>query len=602
MKNKKLINVISIALALLLIVTSAVTGIVLYREDGKDSIKQIVHVNGGGDGDTDADTDTDKTPDKDTDKDENPYGNDDITLGLDYTGDDEIIAEGQIDGSDICNLYVYNGSDPLCTNFRGLTSSVYHATEFMGMDPNNRDYTDEMIDLEFKRYKDAGFTHMRVQFKSDWMYSGDDSNPWDWECEKMLGFYEFCKKADEYGIQVCLVLGWQYPAFIEGGNASHYFLEVPYLMPRAYDENGNTKVILRWGTYFEELDYEEQNRRYADWGVQTVRALEAHGVDNAFNFFIFNEPREDGGSPTGAFVDYQKETFLALHKALKAEGLRDKCTLIGPNQSNTSGQIGLATAFMGSKGYDEIFDIYSSHYNKHPQNPTDDPYEYHYSLYSSFMEKVDGFGLKNVKEFWLDEFNIDGDHYMTDSFDDTWMGPQTATMMMAAFNAGVSAISCWQFFDQTWSEYYGSGGEYKYGTQIGGVVPSLYNTETPYPAYYALSLLSRYFGTEGGTTYNVEQSQDVASVYISALEFKEGGWSFAVVNMNTEAVTVNIGLEESIGGETLYRYQYSSSDIEISQAAKVITADKAFENVTKNIIDTVPGGSLTIYSTIENFG
>ncbi|MBR3594614.1 MAG: hypothetical protein IKL44_08100 [Clostridia bacterium] len=72
--------------------------------------------------------------------------------------------------------------------------------------------------------------------------------------------------------------------------------------------------------------------------------------------------------------------------------------------------------------------------------------------------------------------------------------------------------------------------------------------------------------------------------------------------MNTEAVTVNIGLEESIGGETLYRYQYSSSDIEISQAAKVITADKAFENVTKNIIDTVPGGSLTIYSTIENFG
>jgi len=583
MKNKKLISIISVVVALLLIVSSVTVGLFLWETDGKDSEKRVVQVN---------------KPSGNND----PYGNDDITLDMGYTVEDMQNIDDLFGTEELCTLKVFNGSDPLCTNFRGLTSSVYHATEFLDMDPNGRKYTEEMIDLEFKRYKEAGFDYMRCQFKSDWMYTGDDSNPWDWENENMLAFYEYCKKAAEYDIEILIVFAWYYPGLYYCGSSNTSFLEVPYLMPRVFDENGDPVISLSFGTYHQQIDHEEQNRRYANWGVELVHALEDHGVTNAFNFIVFNEPREDGGSPTGAFVEYQKATFLALHEALKAEGLRDKMTLIGPNQSNKSGSLGLAAAFMSSPWHNEIFDIYSSHHTAPMQSPTDDPYEDSFKVYYDYMSKVDGYGLRNVKEFWLDEFNDDGDEFQKETWDDTWVATQQAVKMMAAFNAGVSAISAWQWVDQTWAEYYGSGGEYKYGAQVLGTMPSLYNSEIPYPNYYALSLISKYLDGENGKTYDVAFSEKYPGVYITAVELENGGWSFLVANMNSESRNININLEKGLGDVELYRYMYSPNDVKLSAAAKIITADKGFENVDKNLIDTIPGGAVVVYSTIENFG
>ena len=581
MKNKKLISIISVAVALLLAVSSATVGILMYKEDGKDTVKKVQIVTPGGTADS----------------------NDDITLDMGYTTEDmKNIEEMFGTGEEYCTLSVFNGQDPLCTNFRGLTSSVYHATEFLDMDPNGRYYTDEMIDLEMRRYKEAGFDFMRCQFKSDWVYSGDDSDPWDWENEKMLAFYEFCKKAAEYDIEILIVFGWMYHGLYYCGGDNYSFLEVPYLLPRVFDENGDPVITLSFGTYHQQIDHEEQNRRYADWGVQLVRALEAHGVKNANNFIVFNEPREDGGAAAGAFVEYQKATFLALHEALKKEGLRDRMTLIGPNQSVKTDRLGLASAFMASPWHRDIFDIYSSHFTAGMQSPTDDPYETSYNLYYGLMNKVEGYGFRNVKEFWLDEFGTDGDEFQTDTWNDTWVATQQAVKMMAAFNAGVSAISCWQWVDQTWAGYHGSGGEYKYGAQILGTMPSLYNSEIPYPNYYALSLISKYLDGENGKTYNVEFSDTASGVYITAVQLSDGNWSFLVANMNAESQTINIDLEKGLGGKTFYRYLYSPNSVKLSSAAKVITADKGFENVDKNLIDTIPGGAVVVYSTIENFG
>jgi len=134
MKNKKLISIISVVVALLLIVSSVTVGLFLWETDGKDSEKRVVQVN---------------KPSGNND----PYGNDDITLDMGYTVEDMQNIDDLFGTEELCTLKVFNGSDPLCTNFRGLTSSVYHATEFLDMDPNGRKYTEEMIDLEFKRYK-----------------------------------------------------------------------------------------------------------------------------------------------------------------------------------------------------------------------------------------------------------------------------------------------------------------------------------------------------------------------------------------------------------------------------------------------------------------
>ena len=87
-----------------------------------------------------------------------------------------------------------------------------------------------------------------------------------------------------------------------------------------------------------------------------------------------------------------------------------------------------------------------------------------------------------------------------------------------------------------------------------------------------------------------------------AVELENGGWSFLVANMNSESRNININLEKGLGDVELYRYMYSPNDVKLSAAAKIITADKGFENVDKNLIDTIPGGAVVVYSTIENFG
>ena len=585
MRNR-IFRVISILLAMMLLVG-------MFSACDTETVKQVVLV------------EKENTDNSETNNNDDNIVSDDITLDLGF--EDATYKDiGEIaDASDVCNLYVKNGSDPIIENFRGLTGSVYHATEFLDMDPNGRYYTDEMIDYELSRYREAGFKYVRTQFKSDWMYSGDDSDPWDWENEKMLGFYEFCKKAEEHELEVLVVFGWLYSAMMMGGTENDSFLEVPYLMPRELDENGDPIVVRHWwGIYSEKLDYEEQNRRYADWGVQFIKALEEHGVKNANNLIVFNEPKENGGMATGAYIEYEKETFLALHNALKDAGLRDRVTLIGPNQNSKSGTAGMAAAFMSDKKYSEIFDIYSSHTTPSGATSTDDVYEAAYSLYTGFMQRVEDYELLNVKEFWLDEFSTNGDMHLgdNDSNDDTWQGTQTATVILAAYNAGISAISTWQFIDQTWAGYYGSGGEYLYGTQILGSMRSLYNSETPFPSYYAVSLLSKFSGDGKGKTYFTEFSEDHPGVYIAAVQLESGDWSFFVVNMTSDTKEININLEESLGGATLYRYMYSPSTVKPTSSAKLITADKGYKNVENNILDTLEGGSVVVYSTVEYFG
>ena len=597
--KKRVISIVAIILAVIIAALSI--GITLSKCSGKKVVQVVMVDTDKENTDDDEDDNTDDADDED-----NSGAGDAINLDLGYT-DSSYKQIGEIgDSDDLCNLYVYNDeSGLLVNNYRGLKGSVYHATEFLDADPNDRYYTDEMIDLEFKRYRDAGFKYMRTQFKSDWMYSGDDSNPWDWESEKMLGFYEFCKKAEEYDIEVLIVLGWLYSAMMMGGTENDSFLEVPYLMPRELDENGNPIVVRHWwGIYSEKLDYEEQNRRYANWGVELIKALERHGVKNANNFIVFNEPKENGGMITGAYIEYEKETFLTLHNALKDAGLRDKVTLIGPNQNSKSGSAGMAAAFMADPKYAEIFDVYSSHSTPSAAASTDDLYDAAYALYTGYMQKMEDFELINKKEFWLDEFTTNGDNNLgnNDSNEDGWQGTQICTTLLAAMNAGISAVSTWQFIDQTWVGYYGSGGEYKYGAQILGSMRSLYNSETPFPSYYAVSLFSKFSGEKNGKTYKTEYSEDHPGVYVGAVQLSDGGWSIFVINMTTDTQEINVNLEKSLGGVTLYRYKYSPSTVKPTSAAKLITADKGFKNVEKNIVDTLEGGAVAVYSTMEYFG
>lgn len=596
-KNKKVIAVIAVVLALL--ITAGTLAVIFVSCDGDGEggkkTKKVVVMSSNKKDETD---DGDDYEDGDGDYDDDPYASDDITLDLGYTDSSKYSIDDLVDGkSDVYKLKSYNASQIAVTNWRGVFGSNYYPSEFMGPDVYGRSYTEEMLDLELTRYSEMGLTHVRTLFWSNWAYTGNPDDPWDWESERMTEFYAWCKKLETYGLQVIPMMGWSYSNFLYGG--SQYLSEVDYMYPKKYDADGNTIIVQQFGVWYEDPDCEEANRRFSRWVTEAYQAILDHGVTNLNSFLLGNEPHEDGGTATGAFVNYQIDTYTAVHEALKAAGLRDKVTLIGPNQSAPSGRAGLAQAFMDRAP--DVFDVYTSHYTPSGQTSVDDIYSDGKTVYDGYMSVMDDHDLRNEREFWLDEFLANGDRY--NAFEnDTYLGVQTASIILAAMNSGVSGICVWEMFDQLWPDYYGSGGEYMYGMQTDGAIPSLYDSELPYSLYYTYTLFTKYMSQAKSTTYVSEAEDESSGLYIATVQLADGNWSVAVVNMTTDEKDIDVNFEKAMGGKTFYRYRYSAGEIEeqTTIAAKVLTADKGFKNVQNDIIDTIPGGTVVVYSTIAN--
>ncbi len=595
--RNRIIAIVAAVLALVIIAVIILLTLSKCQGDENKPPKKVIIVAGNGG--------KDETPDDNGGNDENPdpFISDDITLGLGYQGGITYDAHELFDdGSESFIIEVKNDSDPLSKTFRGITSTVYHPSEYLSRDPHERKYTDEMLDLELTRLKNSGIKFVRTMFWSNWMYTGNPDQPWDTENQTMLEFYEWCKKVEEYDLQVIPMMMWSYSALFYGG--SNYLVECDYLIPKVLDDNGDAVLTQDFGIYHDQIDHELQNERCADWVVTAAKGIYDHGVTNLFGFFFGNEPHEDGGLAEGAFAKWQVATFSACEAALKEAGFRNKgadnyITLIGPNQSCTTDRAGLAKYFMSNAP--QVFDIYSSHRTVNTQAPTDDPYDAIAPIFSGWMEVMDLFELRYQKEFWCDEFGSNGDEYNeAGDLDDPWHAVNIATQHMAAFNAGTSAISVWQFLDQTWPDYYGSGGEYEYGAQRSGSAPSLYKTEVPWSLYYGTALFAKFSGNENGTTYETKALDEASGLYAQAIKLADGGWSILLVNMTTDEKTFTFNFEKELDA-TLYRYMHDAGTLKPTTAANVAVADKGFKNVQKTFTDTVPGGAIVAYSTMECF-
>ena len=607
--KKRVIAIIAIILAV--IIAALALGLTLSKCTGGKKVVQVVMVDTDKDNDDDTDDDTnddddddDDDFDDDEDDDFDPYKSDNITLDTGFTDYETHNPDDIVNSSEESELFILNANNSkehIATSlYRGMSGAMYWGTEFMEMNVFNQAYSEEMIDKEMGRFADLGLKVLRVGLFSDYGFTGNPENPWSADTPQMLNFYKFCRAADKHGLIVAPMFAWSYPNFLYGG--SQYMSEVNYMYPRELDEDGNPIIVMNWGNYFEKPNVELMNERFSSWVVTAIQGFKDHGIENVDYAFFGNEPHEDGGTATGAFVDYQVGTFSAVHEALKAAGLRDRIKMIGPNQSCVTPRAGLAVAFMSRAP--QVFDIYSSHYAMLGQTSVEDNYTNCAENYDGWMDKMDDFEIRNVKEFWLDESGGNANHFI-DGYEDTWIGVIYCSMYTAAINSGISGMLPWQIFDQLWPQYYGSGGEYKFGVQKGGSAPSFYESERPYPMLYALSLFTKYMSSWDdvyglGTSYRCEVEDESSGLHITMIQRGDGEYSIAVINPTTDDKSYQINLEETLGGATLYRYRYSAGEADVSLNFEVPKADIAFTNVEKTIVDTVPGGTVAIYSTIKD--
>lgn len=612
MMKKRIIAIIAAVLAVLIAV-----GVILFSlsrcndSTGKKTVikKVVVTNNDSDDPDDDYNDDEDDYYDDDyyddngyddDNYDDDPYDSDDINLSNGY--DDAIVyrpSDIMTNSSELYQLNVNNDSANVASPFfRGTTGSVYWPTEYLDMNVYNQSYTPEMNDFELSRFADIGLTVLRTGFWTDWMFTGDPENPWDNDSEIMNKFYDFCRDADRYGLKVAPLFGWSYPCFLYG--ADQFLSEVNYMYPRKLDENGNRIVVERWGYYFEEPDTELMNQRFADWVVASIQGFKDHGITNVEYIFFGNEPREDGGTAEGAFVEYQLKTFSAAHEALKAAGLRDFVKIIGPNQSAVTPRAGLACAFLDRAP--GVFDIISTHHSPYGADATEDRYSDAATIYDGWLEKMDDRNLRDKMEFWCDEYITNADKYGEHGAYDAWTGVQQCAGLVAATNAGVTGINYWQIFDQLWPGYFGSGGEYLYGAQRDGSCPTLYESMMPSATFYAHTLFTKYMSSNKnpGVSYRCEAEDDTCGLYVTAVKLPSGDTSVMVVNHTTDERSYQLNFATAMGGKTMYRYLYNVATTVPNLQYNYLPADMAFTNVGDTLVDTVPGGSVVVYSTIKN--
>lgn len=194
------------------------------------------------------------------------------------------------------------------------------------------------------------------------------------------------------------------------------------------------------------------------------------------------------------------------------------------------------------------------------------------------------------KEFWFDEYNT----RFYDMYTDPKQGIALAEVQAAFINSGVNCDLLWSLFDQRWPFCRWDGFDnFVDGDHRFGIMPNLKRSKTPYPAYYAFTLISKYIGDRDSRIFEGDVSDTVC---ISCVQGSDGNYSVMVVNSGQEDRNIDISFSADLNRD-FYRHLYNSDEIMPDDKAEIIGIDKKFENVEKNIVDTIPAYSMAIYTT-----
>ena len=395
------------------------------------------------------------------------------------------------------------------------------------------------------------------------------------------------------------------PGFVHGASSGP---DVSYLYPHLLDKNGNSQHTLSWGVLHPAINFPLACERYAEFFTQTIEAMYNHGIKNVTHALTFNEPCHPNGTlyegAHAALMLRLVETCVdKMNSRVLPNGqtVREYITLVGPNQANRT-NAGLADYFLKHSKYGiDLYDVWSTHMvvgiTGDIVGAEGDNYDWSYSAYTAMMNNY-----KGKKPFWCDEFAVQGykweyDKNSNDS-EARWWGVNYSAQYAALINSGMSGGILWQLLDNNWTYLSGSGGEFMYGIHMTGATHSVLQTQTPYYSYYAVSLLTKYLSSREQTTSFAGTSLD-AHIHTAAVRLPDGNWSILVVNNNETDEKIAVNLDSSIGGKTMYRHTYVAEEITPDSEAKILDADKTFTNVTTRINDTIPAGSVVVYTTVK---
>lgn len=440
-----------------------------------------------------------------------------------------------------------NTGSVIQNNFLGV-NGVFNGSVYMdaqttqGMNATNRA-------IVYDRLTKMDTYLVRTQYHPWFAARGNWNGTYDWNSTEMTQFYSWLQDMKDRNIDVALTLGYYFPA-----DTYNWISGI----------TGNVTNNLAY---------------IADWVSQSVHQLiEVRGFTNVKYGLLFTEPNttvhnEVGGPPSGyTNWTYYKAVVNAINDKLTADGRRGLIKLVGPNNT-TNG----AYASQAASELNNVIDIYSGHdYNK-------SGYSTWNSMANTIMSNVSSTG----KPVWIDEYGR-GSSRSTAEY-----GNYIAQAASAFINSGAQTSIIWQLYEDYYAGAACCSGSFFMNWGVSRFVPS---NATPYPSWYAFSLMSKLLGGAGTQVFATTSG---SGLYISATKPTGNDWSVMVVNTNGSAQSIDINFSSAIN-KTLKKYVYDPATISPSSSANLIAGSGTFASVGSSLSDTIPANSVVIYSSLDN--
>ena len=471
-----------------------------------------------------------------------------------------------------------------------LSESYVNSALYLGWgyfpDSANRTYTQKEITAELDRIKKMGYTHVRTSLNTGWVADSYDrtAKDWDWNGEKFQRFVWVLKELEKRGVTVTMTINW------------------------------DMETDLKSNGIYVANNYETTCSNYAEYGYRLLTKLKESGVNNVTQLLPFTEPYPS--KKLSVFTDKYtneiwRDTVKALHDKLTAEGVRKNYKIVGPCTSilhiqnenlNAAGFTEAEWAEWYVKNCNSFVDIYAYHlYSNYSNNVYSDTYQLFYDAIEEVMTVFKNTG----KQVCFDEYDYQYKE-TSETQESTYLrylirnvpfyATQSVAALIAVINSGADMAARWSLFDTIFPDSTATNTAFDGGIQVTGVAPVMNQTSVPYYAYYANSLISRYFsGASGTKTYKGIDDGD--GVYLTASRQPDGTFTVLAINLNLEETKVTFNFSESLGKATLYRHKYDPAAVKRTTAAHVIGVDKVYKNVTNHFIDTLPAGAVVVYTT-----
>ncbi len=215
-----------------------------------------------------------------------------------------------------------------------------------------------------------------------------------------------------------------------------------------------------------------------------------------------------------------------------------------------------------------------------------------YKTFSDFQRDYIAVLPEKLKSnFWHDEYNI----FFTRN--NAEHGIWLAAAQVALMNGGGKCSFLWTLFDQQWPNDHNNNDSFCDGDHRWGLMPNLRREIlTPYPAYYAWGLVSRYTGGEGTYSFAGNNLSD-KKIAANLNRLPDGNYTLTVVNYGKEPIDFEVLFDTPLCRD-FNRHSYEAATIKPDENATLPTIDKVYKKVEDKICDSLPPMSLAVYTTL----